>query len=66
VYLAGFHKCLAEYTVYNLVTLLRLAYRTVLSNSVARWCNCVIQHAILHACVQEIFMLYHRNWRNLV
>jgi len=24
--LAGFRKCLAEYTVHNLVTLLRLAY----------------------------------------
>jgi len=25
--LAGFYKCLAEYTVHNLVTLLGLAYR---------------------------------------
>jgi len=39
VNLAEFRKCVAGYDVHDLVTLLGFAYRTVLSNSVARWCN---------------------------
>jgi len=53
VKLTGFRKCLAEYTVHNLVTLLVLLTvlrcRTVLPDG--HFCN----NAILHACVQEKF-----------
>jgi len=52
--LAGFHNCLAEYTVHSLSPCYGLLTALVLLNSVAGWCNITQffkKGAILHACV---------------